>query len=454
MKWSIRTRLTAWYSAVVVVVLVAAVVAVTVVQSRLGLERLDGELARLLLTLEGVMRTEFGEGLDLQAAADEASIEVVAPDRALFLAAPDGRVIAAWGLRLPSPWLPPLEARTSVRHEVEFPDGNWRAVGRVVDVGAHRYVASILAPLDALDRERRELLTALAIGVLVALIVAAVGGAIIGRQTLRPLEAMASQAASITERDPSRRLTTPNTHDELGRLAASFNALLDRLASALRMQRQFMADASHELRTPVSVVRTAAQVTLVRDERSAEEYRDALSVVAEHSVRLTHLVDSMFMLSRAEAHGLPLARVSVYLNDIVSDCVRGMRVLANERGIRIDVGQEPELPMAGDDALLRQLFGNLLDNAVRHAATAVTVSLERHDGHGVVNVTNDGPLIPPADRERIFERFVRLEPGPGGAGLGLPIARTIAEAHGGRLTLDARTNGVCFSVFLPLEPDR
>jgi signal transduction histidine kinase len=451
MNWSIRTRLTAWYSAVVVAVLVAGAAAVSVVQWRLGVERLDGELRRQLMTLEGVMRTEFGEGLDLQAAADEASIEVIAPDRALVLAAPDGRIIAAWGRTVTPPWLPPLQASVAIPQDVATEHGNWRAVGRAVDVNGHRYVAGVLAPLDELNSDHAELLTALSAGVLVALLVAGLGGAVIGRQALRPLEDMANQATTITEEDPSGRLVAPHPFDELGQLAAAFNALLDRLAAALQLQRQFMADASHELRTPVSVVRTTAQVTLARDQRSQEEYREALEIVADQSSRLTHLVDAMFMLSRAEAHGVPLTREPVYLNDLVSECVRGMRVLALSRNVTIELRGNPEIAMSADDGLLRRVFGNLLDNAIRHAAATISVTLERDADTATVRVWNDGPAIASGDQRRIFERFVRLELGHGGAGLGLPIARTIAEAHGGSLVLeDSSQSGTCFCVKLPL----
>ena len=454
MRWSIRTRLTVWYSAVVVLVLVVAAIAVAVVQWHLGIERLDRELGRLLLTLEGVMRTEFGEGLDLQGAADEASTEVVAPDRAMFVAAPDGRILAGWGWPLPSTWLPPLDATIAVRQDLTVRGEQWRAIGRVVDVGPHRYLAVVAASLDDLHRDYREMLIALVVGVVVALVVAAIGGGVIGWQTLRPLETMSRQATAITDRDAAGRLTTPNTYDELGRLAAAFNALLDRLASALRAQRQFMADASHELRTPVSVVRTTAQVTLRRDERTADEYREALGIVSDQSQRLTWLVDSMLMLSRAEADGVPLIRVPVYVNDIVAESVRGMRVLADERGIQLEFRDQSELPASGDEHMLRQMFGNLLDNAIRHAATAVTVIMDRQPDTIVVRIANDGPLIPAADRDRIFERFVRLEGRAGGAGLGLPIARTIADAHGGRVVLEDSTTGACFVVVLPADLDR
>ena len=129
-----------------------------------------------------------------------------------------------------------------------------------------------------------------------------------------PLTGMARQATAISEHAPTARLSTPNSRDELGRFAAAFNGLLDRLAASLNAQRQFMADASHELRTPVSVVRTAAQVTLARERRPEEEYRESLTIVAEQSERLARLVDSMFLLSRAEARAIPLVLGEVGLD--------------------------------------------------------------------------------------------------------------------------------------------
>ena len=197
MTLSIRARLTVWYSLVVVIVLVAGAVAVSVVQERLAFDRLDRELERLMLTLEGVMRTEFGEGLDLQAAADEASIEVVAPDRSLVLMRPDGRLLAVWGRPLASPWQPPPELTNL--ETVIIGSTRLRAFSRPVTHNDHHYVAAVMAPLDGLESEHRELLLALGVGVLVALGVAVVGGWVIGRQSLRPLTALAEQAALITE---------------------------------------------------------------------------------------------------------------------------------------------------------------------------------------------------------------------------------------------------------------
>jgi signal transduction histidine kinase len=452
MNWSIRARLTTWYSLVVIAVLITSAMGVAVVERRMASERLDEELERLMMTLDGVMKTEFGEGLNLQESADEASIEVVGPDRVLVLVDPGGALLAMWGLPFPRSWRPDMERAVS---DTLAADGRlYRRFSHPVSVGQHRYVAAVMAPLEEFEEEQTELTAALAIGALLGLVVAVVGGWIVGHQTLKPLAAMAGQATAITERELTGRLVAPNSGDELGQFAASFNELLDRLAAALHSQRQFMADASHELRTPVSVVRTTAQVTMARTQRSEDDYRESFTIVSEQATRLARLVDAMFLLSRAEANGLPLTPVPLYLDDLVGDCVRACRVLADERGVVVDVTGSSEQTFVGDDLLLRQMIGNLLDNAIRHALPGghVSVVIATHAQSISIAISNDGDAIPPNQRERIFERFVRLDPQSKGAGLGLPIARWIAEAHGGRLTLDtssaARTT---FVVVLPVS---
>lgn len=451
MPLSIRARLTLWYSTVVVLILATGAVVGSLAQSRLALQRLDDDLGRTMATLEGVMRTEFGEGLSLEAAAAEASSEVVAPDRTLVLTRRDGRILEVWGVPFDRSALPAFErdgTATLATGTEEF-----RIRTRVVDYGDHRYNAGVVASLDTLKAQHVEIVRAMTLGVAIALIAAAVGGWLIGRQTLKPLTRMADQATRIDERDPKARLVTPPVGDELGQLALSFNGLLDRLAAALAHQRQFMADASHELRTPVSVVRTAAQVTLAKEVRSAEEYRESLTIVGEQANRLSRLVDAMFLLSRAEAHGVPLRREFLNLDDILAECARALRVLANERLVTVTTAGDQEVGLIGDDALLRQMIGNLLDNAIRHAATNghALAGLTRSAEQAVLQITNDGPPIEPADQERIFERFVRIGASDG-AGLGLPIARWIAEAHGGTLRLhESRPGRTTFVVTLPAE---
>ena len=458
MKLSIRTRLTLWYSSIVVIVLVTGAVVASFAQRELALQRLDDDLARSMATLEGVMRTEFGEGLTLEASAEEASVEVVVPDRALMLTREDGTPLEVWGVSLEQASLSLIDTSsattTSATTTVPTPAGELRVLSRRVNHAGHRYMAFVVAPLATLRAQHAEMVRAMCLGVIIALIAAAGGGWLIGRQTLRPLTRMADEARQVNERDPKERLVVPPVNDELGHLAASFNGLLDRLASAMNFQRQFMADASHELRTPVSVVRTATQVTLSKDIRSVDEYRESLEIIGEQANRLTRLVDEMFLLSRAEAHGVPLRREFLNLDDVVAESARAVRVLAQPRGVLVVTGGAEEVGLTGDDSLLRQMVGNLLDNAVRHAQTDGRVIAEL--GHAAdrvtLRITNDGPGIEAADRERIFERFVRIG-ASNGAGLGLPIARWIAEAHSGLLELESSRPGrTTFVVTLPLDP--
>jgi signal transduction histidine kinase len=222
-------------------------------------------------------------------------------------------------------------------------------------------------------------------------------------------------------------------------------------------QRQFMADASHELRTPVSVTRTAAQVMLGREQRSEQEYRESLAIVAEQAARLTRMVDDMFLLARAEAQGRPLEATPIYLDELVGECTRAVRVLADARGVEVRTNGAREVGIVGDENLLRQLVINLLENAVSHTPPGgkVSVELETHNGDVAIAVTDSGPGVPHEDRDRIFERFVRLARSGAhtGAGLGLPIARWIAEQHGGRLTLESSApDGARFVVSLPNTP--
>ncbi len=453
MTLSIRARLTAWHTGVVVAVLVAVAVTVTVLQERAALDRFDDEAVRLMMTLQGVMRNEFGEGLNLQAAADEASIEVVAPDRVLALTQPHGQLLAVWGSPVGAAWRPSVPAVRTLE-TVTIGTSRGRLLSEHVAFREHRYVAYVWAPLEALEAESAQLRRTLVVSVLFALVLAAVGGWIVGRQTLRPLGQMAEQARAIPADHPEARLLAPHATDELGILATAFNGLLDRLAAVLNAQRQFMADASHELRTPVSVVRTTAQVTLAIEERSPQDYRESMTIVNEQGERLARLVDAMFLLARAEARGLPLTRDVVYLDDIVDECARALRLLAEERHVQIDTSRKDETMFVGDDRLLHQMVTNLLDNAIRHASTRVTLSVEALADQVEIRIADDGPGIPQADQERVFQRFVRLGNAYAGGGLGLPIARWIAEAHGGDLSLRTGNPGGCvFIARLPRQTE-
>ena len=240
--------------------------------------RLDEDLARSMATLQGVMRTELGEGLSLELSAEEASVEVVVPDRTMVLSRVDGTILRVWGVPMGRRHVPPL-GTSPFNGTVRLASGEARVISRHVEHAGHAYLAAVIAPLASLRAQQAETVRATVFEILVGLVVAACGGWFVGRQTLKPLTRMARQAQRINERNPTERLTAPPVNDELGDLASSFNELLDRLAAALNSQRQFMADASHELRTPVSVVRTATQVALSQHSRASEDYLNLLRIL-------------------------------------------------------------------------------------------------------------------------------------------------------------------------------
>jgi signal transduction histidine kinase len=271
---------------------------------------------------------------------------------------------------------------------------------------------------------------------------------------------MSQRAQRISAKDLNERLPILNPRDELGLLAASFNALLARLASAFSQQTRFMADASHELRTPLSAIRMACEVTLQREERETTEYRDALTIVERQTLRLTRIVEDMFVLARADAEGPTLRISEFYLDELLTEIVRDAAVLATRKGLLLEPKLFPEALFRGDETLLSQMIWNLIDNAMKYTLRGgrIGFALEAHDAEYVFTVTDTGSGIPADSQPHIFERFyradtarARVEMGEtGGVGLGLPIARWIAEAHRGRLQLrSSDRSGSVFAIYLP-----
>jgi signal transduction histidine kinase len=254
----------------------------------------------------------------------------------------------------------------------------------------------------------------------------------------------------------------------LGQLAATFNKLLARLDASFNLQRQFMADASHELRTPLSVMRTTTQVTLEKQRRDENEYRDALAMINDQTRRLARIVEDMFTLARADAGRRPLTLGSFYLDELIGATSRAASVLAMRKGVTVESVESAEVQYYGDEHLLRQMLLNLLDNAIRHTPSGgrVRVSLAQFDSTCKVIVADTGEGIPVEAQPHIFERFYRVDKarlrpeinsagadnGGGGAGLGLSIALWVAEAHGGTIELvRSDSNGTAFAIDLPLK---
>jgi heavy metal sensor kinase len=450
---SLRARLTLWYTLALLVVLCLFGADVLWQLNRIGIRRVDRDLEALTATLDNVLKDELRELGDPTLAAADARNTVTAPGRAVAILDARGHVLAArWsGLELPDPLPRSLEqpavwtARTAA--------GAWRVHARLQSSGATRFVLLVASPLADVGLEQREVREAILVGIPIVLLLAGGGGLWLASVGLRPITDMARRAARIPPTG-LEDLGQPDRTDELGQLATAFNGLVARLRTALQTQRQFMADASHELRTPVSVVRAAADVMLGREHRDEPEYREALAIIGSQARRLSGLVEDMLVLARADAGGYPLRPVDLYLDEVVTDCRRAVDVLATARGVTIRSSGAADIAFRGDEDLLRRLVLNVLQNAVQHTPEGGAVAVEvAQDRDAVrIRVSDEGPGIAPADQGRIFDRFVQLDAARRGlgAGLGLPIARWIAEAHRGTLVLEkSDADGSTFCVSLP-----
>ncbi|MGI5336236.1 sensor histidine kinase [Streptomyces sp. CA-181903] len=257
-------------------------------------------------------------------------------------------------------------------------------------------------------------------------------------RALRPVEAIRRELEDITARSLDRRVPVPASGDEITRLALTTNAILDRLESAAELQRRFVADASHELRSPLTALRTSLEAALAHPGEA--DWPGAVRSALADVVRLQRLSEDLLLLARLDG-GVPPGDAVVDLAGLVHDLTEEYRHRRRTRPLRIHcaVGEGPAV-VRGSAVQLERLLRNLLDNACRHARTTVGITLRSEtDGAVVVEVSDDGPGVPAAERERVFERFGRLEDArgrsTGGAGLGLAISREIALLHGGTLRL-------------------
>ncbi|MEV4615508.1 HAMP domain-containing sensor histidine kinase [Kitasatospora sp. NPDC049258] len=296
-------------------------------------------------------------------------------------------------------------------------------------------------------------LTTAALAALSAVLLLTVG-ALTWRATgraLRPVEAIRAEVAAIGDRDLDRRVPDPRSDDEIARLAHTMNAMLDRLEAAGTRQRRFIADASHELRSPLAVLRTQLEVALTHPDPQVRA--DLVAGALEDTERLQSLAADLLLLARLDATGSDRPTEPVDLTELVRTTVRARGPQPHP----VVLDTPDEITVSGNALWLGRLLTNLLDNAQRHARHRVTVTLalDAASGRAVLGVTNDGSRIDPADRERIFERFTRLDDArsrdEGGTGLGLPIARDIATIHGGTLTVQETEDGTTFRTCLPGE---
>lgn len=461
---TLRARLTFWYSLILAVFLMLFGLTSYLLFSRAADRRTDADLADIgnsfLVTFQDELKDPDNSG-GLQDAARQATLEHRVRDTVFIILDPEREIVFNSGNVPPSsPSVDSMVTRalassgfqSSVSaasqsdrtvQTIAGDKGGFRAYARRFSVDGRAWSLVVLRSLhpqrELLEQIRLTFAWLIPLGVLLA----GVGGYFLARKSLAPVAAMGAQVERISAANLHERLAVRNATDELGRLARTFNELLDRLDQTFERQRRFISDASHELRTPISILRGEAEVALSQAERSPEEYRESLAVLYEEAQRLANIVEDLFTLTRADAGEYRLTRSDFYLDELAVDCVRATRTLAQAKNISLAAVAPHEMPVRADEDLLRRMILNLLDNAIKYTPEggSVTVTCSVGPDGYELSVTDSGPGIPVEMQSRIFERFFRVDRArsrtgrDGGAGLGLSIARWIAEAHLGRLDL-------------------
>ena len=434
----------------VLIVLVGASVALVLTQRNVLTAELDESLSARLDDVEALVASG-GTSPVLSVGGDEDTVVQVVDQQ--------GRVLASTANVEGQPPIadPPQAGRRQARHTVDgLPhDGaSFRVASRSVEGPGGPMVIHIAGTTDDIAESTRVLAASLlVITPVVAALLAVLVWWLVGR-TLRPVEAIRAEVAAIGGADLDRRVPVPPGDDEISDLARTMNGMLERVSTTVDRQRRFVADASHELRSPLTRIRSELEVDLAHPE--VADPRATHRSVLEETIGLQRLVDDLLLLARSDANvPAPTVDEPVDLDDIV---VRVARRAREEAPVAVEVSEVRALRTRGDARQLTRAVANLADNAVRHATSRITLTLARQGDLAVLAVADDGPGIPVEQWDRVFDRFTRVDEArpraTGGTGLGLAIAREIVEHHGGTLTIDGEHRpGACFVVALPIDRD-
>lgn len=462
---SVRVRLTLWYVLMFGLLLAGFSVFVYAVVSQTLYDRLDQSLLRAAQAAASGFLSEVAENKEgVPSGAAQALTELRLPG--VYIAIFDGEQLLASDFNgdheVTFPWelLSPTVTggHPTFRTIQGYGEEGARSAAITAQARGKDYVVVAAEPLHALVEQLESIRRVFYLGFPASLLVAGLGGFILAKKSLAPVVAMSNQADRISARNLHERLSIGNKSDELGHLAGVFNDLLSRLDRSFESMREFMADASHELRTPLSIIRGEADVALSQD-RDAIEYREALVIIQDEAKRLSRIVDDMLALARADAGERPVVIEEFYLNDLVEDCLRSAQVLALRKGVSLNLNPTKDIAFRGDEDLLRRMLLNLLDNAIKYTPSGGSVFVEllaeASSGGVKIIVRDTGIGVPAEAAAHIFERFYRVDRArsraDGGSGLGLSIAKWVAEAHNGSINLESQPGrGSTFTVTLPL----
>jgi heavy metal sensor kinase len=455
---STRARLATTVAAVFLVVAAVASAALWLAVERAQYSTIDaslsGQVSALIASLQDTNGHISFDATDPLAGQTQNGIAVAA----LLVDAHGNRIDSSGGAPPPSAIASVtsavLSGNSTVTRTVGIGGLSQRIVAQPIDTGSGTGVLAVMRPVNELETTMLQLAVALGVVLLVLTAVVWLLSHRLTGRTLQPVRTIAATARDITEHDLHRRVDLDLPADEFGELAATFNAMLARLEDAFATLQQFTADAAHELRAPLAVLRAELEVSLAKQRTAAEHVATERIALAEIE-RLARIADQLLTLTRADAGALVPDLQPVDLGDLVDETVERWRPLAAEKRVTLSAEVRDEGSTQGDPSLLRRVLDNLLDNAVRHTPQSGTVAvrLALDGGRWRIEVSDTGPGVPEALRDTLFERFTRGDEArgrdTGGAGLGLALCHAIVELHGGSIALADTGPGATFVVTLP-----
>lgn len=444
-SWGISARSAFVVAAVVFVALGVAGTGLAAVLYRTMLSGIDTAAATRAADISAEVASKGPEG------ADPGVFDTDERIVAVQVITPDGTVVRRSAAAPETPLIPIADVGDGLHigmPEHSSPFGRIRFSAQTVDGPGDRYTILVGEGSAVIASTVRTVALALAISAPVVIAVSAGATYLLVRRSLKSVDEIRSRVAEISTSDLTGRVPVPERNDEISALAVTMNAMLDRIEAGHAAQKRFVGDASHELRSPLTTIISALEVALVHPELLNSELAEGTLIPEVQRMKV--LIDDLLLLARADERGLTMATDDVDLDDLVSAEAERIRSDAT-LVVRTDI-----MParLTGDPAALTRVLRNLLDNAARHAVSRVDVEVRSATDAVRVTVSDDGPGIAPADRGRVFDRFVRLDAdrsrSAGGAGLGLSIVREIVAAHRGSVTIDEGDgHGATVSVQLP-----
>ncbi len=442
---SIRFKLCAWFAGLLLVVMLLFGAYTYARLERFLVEVQRAALAHRVQQIAAMLQESPRTGEDYVATQIEARFAPELNDKFVRVTRPDGSTLYLAGApndRSFDPAVVPKLENTEVltaRLQGAAFDGGLLVAVQKVTVGAGSYIVEVGVALGGSYRVLHALLLTLAAGLPVVMAIAVLGGYVVIRRALDPVQNMMQAAQDITLRHLSRRLPVPESGDEIASLALALNQMIARLDESFQNTSRFTADASHELRTPLTIIRGELEALLLPMDLRPQT-QQALASLLEEVERLVRIVEGLFALSRLDTGEAQTERVRIDLAKLAETTLEQMCLLAEEKKIALTCDTQERVEVEGDRARLKQVVVNLLDNAIKYTPAGGKISLQvRHvDSAAILEVSDSGPGVSATALPHLFERFYRAEEARAteGAGLGLSIVRSICAAHGGAVTLD------------------